>query len=269
MLGIGEFSKATNLTVKTIRLYHEKGLLPPARVDPASGYRYYDRTSLERAAAIVELRRLDFSLVECKEILDSCGEEGDLLAFLEKQKGAIEAKLRRSRGILDSLEAIIRKDREAIMTEKTASTEVLEKALEPMLVAGMRKKGTYKETGQRIGRVARAAGRHICGKPLNLYYDGEYREDDADFESCFPVRKAVASEGITSHELPGGRCLSLIHRGPYEELGRSYAAIFEELHRRNLKAVLPIREIYLKGPGMIFRGNPKKYLTEIQVMLEG
>ena len=33
------------------------------------------------------------------------------------------------------------------------------------------------------------------------------------------------------------------------------------------KALLPSREVYIKGPGMIFRGNPKKYLTEIQIMI--
>ena len=30
----------------------------------------------------------------------------------------------------------------------------------------------------------------------------------------------------------------------------------------------PIREIYIKGPGMIFRGNPKKYITEIQFLFK-
>ena len=30
----------------------------------------------------------------------------------------------------------------------------------------------------------------------------------------------------------------------------------------------PIREIYIKGPRMIFRGNPKKYITEIQFPFE-
>ncbi len=268
MLSIGEFSKATSLTIKTIRLYHEKGLLPPARVD-ASGYRYYDRASVERARIIVELRRLDFPLAECKEILDSCDDEGDLVAFLERQKEAIEARLKRDRRIVGSLDEIIRKEREAIMTEKEAVAGIQEKKLEPVLVAGIRAKGRYTETGKRIGRVARAAGRHIGGKPMNLYYDCEYREEDADFETCFPVKKEVTAPGVAAHELPGGRCLSLIHRGPYEEIGKSYAAIFEEVNRRGLKPVLPTREIYVKGPGMIFRGNPKKYLTEIQVVVEG
>ena len=29
--------------------------------------------------------------------------------------------------------------------------------------------------------------------------------------------------------------------------------------------VLPTREVYLKGPGMLLKGNPEKYLTEIQI----
>jgi len=30
---------------------------------------------------------------------------------------------------------------------------------------------------------------------------------------------------------------------------------------------MPTRELYVKGPGMIFKGNPKKYLTEIQILI--
>ena len=35
-----------------------------------------------------------------------------------------------------------------------------------------------------------------------------------------------------------------------------------------MKINYPIREIYIKGLGMIFRGNPKKYITEIQFPFE-
>jgi effector-binding domain-containing protein len=45
--------------------------------------------------------------------------------------------------------------------------------------------------------------------------------------------------------------------------------LFEEIHARGLTAKVPSRELYVKGPGMIFKGNPQKYLTEIQVLLEG
>jgi DNA-binding transcriptional MerR regulator len=40
MFSIGEFSKLTQLPVKTLRFFHEEGLLIPALVDPGTGYRY-------------------------------------------------------------------------------------------------------------------------------------------------------------------------------------------------------------------------------------
>ena len=95
MLSIGELSRATGLTVKAIRLYHEAGLLVPSRVDPSTGYRYYDRAAVERARAIVVLRSLDFSVADCAEILGACEDEADLLAIFERQRDAIAEKLAR------------------------------------------------------------------------------------------------------------------------------------------------------------------------------
>jgi DNA-binding transcriptional MerR regulator/DNA gyrase inhibitor GyrI len=268
MLGIGEFSKVTSLTIKTIRLYHEKGLLPPARVDGETGYRYYDHQSVERARVIVELRRLDFSLAEVKEIIDSSSEDGDLLTFLEKQQEAIAGKLKRYKEISRSIELIIRNEREVVMANHDAKFEVEEKTAPTLLIAGIRIKGRYADCGKLFGRLARSAGRQISGKPLNLYYDCEYKEEDADFESCFPVRKAFQAEGIAVRELPGGKCVALVHRGPYQEIGRSYERLFSYVRENGLRPRPPSREVYLKGPGMIFKGNPKKYLTEIQVLVE-
>ena len=129
-------------------------------------------------------------------------------------------------------------------------------------------KGKYSDCGATYKTLGRKIGRHIAGKAMFLCYDGEYRESDANFEPCFPVKKSINVDGVNVQEIPAGECLSLIHEGPYEDLGRSYAKLFEEVHRRNLNVTLPTREIYIKGPGMIFKGNPKKYLTEIQLPIE-
>lgn len=113
--------------------------------------------------------------------------------------------------------------------------------------------------------MGKAFGRYISGKPLCLCYDSEYRDGDAEFEPCFPVRKEVVVDGISVRTLPGVRCLTLVHRGAYDQLGRSYAKILKAVHERELKISLPTREVYIKGPGIIFKGNPKNYLTEIQL----
>jgi protein phosphatase len=62
LLSIGAFARATRLTPKALRLYDELGLLPPAFVDPASGYRFYDPAQLERARLVAWLRRLGMPL---------------------------------------------------------------------------------------------------------------------------------------------------------------------------------------------------------------
>ena len=51
MFTIGEFSKITGLTVKTLRFYHEEQLLVPSFVDPQTGYRYYDVEGIQLPAA--------------------------------------------------------------------------------------------------------------------------------------------------------------------------------------------------------------------------
>jgi effector-binding domain-containing protein len=149
-----------------------------------------------------------------------------------------------------------------------SSNDIQEKDLEPLLIAGIRMKGRYSDCGRAFGRLCRSFGRFVSGKPLLLQYDCEYHESDADFEACVPIRQKKDVEGVSVRELAGGHCVSLVHLGPYEQLKQSYARIREYVSERKLQVILPTREIYLKGPGMIFKGNPKKYITEIQFLIE-
>ncbi|UNO44074.1 MerR family transcriptional regulator [Streptomyces sp. MST-110588] len=68
MLTIGAFSRASRLTPKALRLYDELRLLPPARVDPVTGYRLYTPAQLERARLVAWLRRLGMPLARIREV---------------------------------------------------------------------------------------------------------------------------------------------------------------------------------------------------------
>lgn len=74
MLSIGRFADATGLTVKALRHYDEIGLLVPARVDPNSGYRYYDAAQVEPAVTIRRLRALELPLDEIGALLEADGD---------------------------------------------------------------------------------------------------------------------------------------------------------------------------------------------------
>ena len=150
------------------------------------------------------------------------------------------------------------------MTHESERFEIVEKSVEDQVIAGLKYIGKYEDCGQYFGQIFHKVGWGAAGKPFCLYYDCEYKADGAEIEVCVPLKQKKAIEGLDVRTIPGGRCLSLMHKGPYTELKRSYEKIVDYI-----KIKCPSREIYHKGPGMIFRGNPKNYLTEIQFMIEG
>lgn len=70
LLNIGEFAKAARLSAKALRLYDELGLLPPAYVDPVTGYRFYAPDQLERARLVLWLRQLGMPLAQISSVCD-------------------------------------------------------------------------------------------------------------------------------------------------------------------------------------------------------
>src|SRR5262245_52800798 len=66
---IGDFSRASHLSIKTLRHYHDVGLLEPRDVDPGNGYRYYSEDQIATAQVIRRLRGLQMPVAEVKSVL--------------------------------------------------------------------------------------------------------------------------------------------------------------------------------------------------------
>ncbi|MFF2409271.1 MerR family transcriptional regulator [Streptomyces sp. NPDC058092] len=83
LLTIGTFAKASRLSPKALRLYDELGLLPPARVDPVTGYRLYAPEQLDRARLVAWLRRLGMPLARIQHVctLDAAAAAQEVRAF--------------------------------------------------------------------------------------------------------------------------------------------------------------------------------------------
>ena len=56
MYKIGEFSKLTGCSIKTLRYYDELGILKPSRIDNFTNYRYYDEKDLDILKTIIYLK---------------------------------------------------------------------------------------------------------------------------------------------------------------------------------------------------------------------
>jgi DNA-binding transcriptional MerR regulator len=70
MFTIGDFARHGRVSVRMLRHYDAIGLLRPAHVDPASGYRCYEADQLARLNRVIALKDLGFTLQQVQTILD-------------------------------------------------------------------------------------------------------------------------------------------------------------------------------------------------------
>ena len=103
---INELEKMTGVSAKTIRYYEEIALLPPPNRKP-NGYRDYSESDIERLKLVSGARRLDFSLVEIKEILDLRDRDiapcGVLLELLDRKANEINQRITELKEMQDDL----------------------------------------------------------------------------------------------------------------------------------------------------------------------
>jgi DNA-binding transcriptional MerR regulator len=104
-LSIGELAHATGLSVRALRHYQDLGLLVPAGVDPATRYRAYGPTQLERALAIARLRRLGLPLTRIRDYLAAAPAERRRL--LQDHRAELDARLRSTAQFQHELDRLI------------------------------------------------------------------------------------------------------------------------------------------------------------------
>lgn len=264
MYRIGEFSKITNMTVKTLRYYDEENILKPSYRNEENGYRFYNDNDFKKAQLIGVLRELEFSISEIKDVISNYEDADDLAYFLEEKKKIIEDRIRKERILLKKINLYTKPSGRE---EKNMNYKVEIKNFDQIKVAAIRFTGKYDEVGDHFKTIYSAVKGNSNGAPFNCFYDDDYKEI-ADIEVCVPISNTITNPEITIKEMPAIKAVSVIHVGPYEDLNLAYKAIFDYIEKNNLKWKLPTMAVYLKGPGIIFKGNPNKYVTEIIVPIE-
>lgn len=119
MLTIGEFSRLTHLSVRTLRRYHEAALLEPAVVDETTGYRYYGVDQIPTAQVIHRLRELDVPLSDVQQILRT-PDPGVRAALVTNHLQRLEDALDRTRAAVVSLRRLLQPDPTPIDVELRA-----------------------------------------------------------------------------------------------------------------------------------------------------
>ncbi len=268
MLKIGDFSRLSQVSVKTLRYYDDVGLLHPLTVDPFTGYRYYSAGQLPRLNRVLALKDLGLSLNQIAQVLDEGLTPAQLRGMLRLKQAEVQQQVDDERARLVRLEARLRQiEREDNMPDY----DVVLKQVEPQLVASVRRVvPNYQAIGTLYGELFGAlgpTGALTTGQmPLTaaLYHDEGYKEGDVDVEAvAFLKQPWPLTLPVKVYELPGGTMASLVHKGAYNRFSQAYEAMLKWIEANGYRIVGPSRELYLFAPQPV-RQDDETCVTEIQ-----
>lgn len=127
--GIGEMSRESGLTVSALRFYDAAGVLGPAHVDPASGYRFYAPDQLVVARLVATLRRAGMPLPGIRAVLDHRGAPAAVDALLVAHVRRLEQGLSDARRALSSVRSLLEPEENPMPTTCTVPGPDLAAAL--------------------------------------------------------------------------------------------------------------------------------------------
>jgi DNA-binding transcriptional MerR regulator len=248
VLPIGDFSRATHLSAKMLRHYHEIGLLEPVEVDGHSGYRRYAAEQIVTAQIIRRFRDLDMPLDDIHAVLQAPDVEtrnqviASHLARLESSLARTQETVASLRGLLDRPQdsSVSIDHRHVAATPAAVITDIVETA---HVVAWYR--GAMGEVAATL-----SAQDITPAGPLGGIYDTELFTEGRGrvtiFLACDPLPQPVGRVSTTI--IPPAELAMTVHFGSNTEVDRTYGALAEYVTQHELAAAGPIREYYLVGP---------------------
>ena len=244
---IGDFARATHLTVKTLRHYHEAALLVPASVDPRTGYRRYSAEQISLAQIIRRFRSLDMPVGEIQAVLAT----SDLAArneLIATHLRRLEAELSRTQDAVASLRNIL----ENPATDRRIERRRIEHAPAAVIQETVRAKDAlawFLGALAELHATVKAQKLAPTGAPGGIFANSLFSRGRGEATVFIPCAGTVRSTArVSARLIPQTEIAVIVHEGSYSNVDITYGALATYVARHALPLQGPIREYYLCGP---------------------
>ena len=249
----GRFAAVTLLSPKALRIYAERGLLPPRWVDPSNGYRHYAPDQVRTGWLIGLLRSADLSLDEIGRVLRA---EPDAAGRLLEQ--IVSERERRSEAVRAVLDRARRHLREEPDMPTTSEVETSVEADRPVLsvlrrMSPQQMDEVISSEVARLRELAATAGLAEAGDPFGIFHAPITDDSDGPLEIALPVDGLTDETGadVRSYRIAGGLTARRHAEGSETDFPE-ILALYDEVHswitdRQQLPAGPP-REIWHNSP---------------------
>jgi DNA-binding transcriptional MerR regulator len=244
-LSIGDFSRMTYLSVKSLRRYHDLGLLEPAHIDRDTGYRYYEASQVPLGQAIRRFRDLEMPLEQLKDVLhapDASARNKLIIAHLEH----MESALQQTQQTVASLRALLEQPRAPIAVEYRSVAAATAIAIsEPVRTGDIAT--WWREAFDELHQVLASSTAVRAGSDGALYPNEFFEEELGEVVAFIPVAgMPTPSSGRPQLiEIPGAELAVTVHNGTISELDQTYGALGTFVAEREIGVQGPIREHYV------------------------
>ena len=247
LLAIGDFSRATHMSAKTLRHYHRIGLLAPADIDRDTGYRRYSTDQIPTAQVISRFRALDMPLEQIRAVLSAPDSQA--------RNDVIAAHLDRLEGTLERTQAAVASLRDLLNTPSAAPFPVEHRRVEPTPVAAISDVVDLAELSPwfqgALGELrSTLAAQHapICGPPGGIFATELFADERGEATIYVPSAADFRATGrVTRRTLPAAELAIAMHAGSHADVDRTYGALATHIAEHAIGVDGPIREHYLVG----------------------
>jgi DNA-binding transcriptional MerR regulator len=248
VLSIGDFSRATHISVKMLRHYHQIGLLEPADVDSGSGYRRYTTDQVPTAQVVRRFRDLKMPLEQIRAVLEAPD---------------VETRNRLITAHLDDLQAGLAETQSAVaslrdLLERPSSARlpgVNHRRVDATPAAAIREVVTVADAGVwlqgALGELyATLAAEHTPpAGPAGGVYADELFTDEVGWATVFvPCERELRATGrVVYTVIPPVELATIVHSGPHRDIDQAYGTLAAHVAEYELGVDGPLREYYLVG----------------------
>jgi DNA-binding transcriptional MerR regulator len=246
-LAIGDFSRATHLTVKALRHYHETGLLEPAQVDPQTGYRRYTTEQIQVAQIIRRFRDLNMPLDQIRAVLSApdVPARNELISAHLKR---LESDLARTQTAVASLRDLLEDPTPAVNIGHRKVDQTIAAAISEVIRVEDALSWLSGALGELHAALA-AQGIPLTGPAGGMFSNTLFshaRGEAAVFVPCDGSAWAIGR--VAPLVVPAVELATLIHKGSHANIDLAYGALATYVTHHALAVEGPLREYYLVGP---------------------
>jgi DNA-binding transcriptional MerR regulator len=245
-LSIGDFARATHLSIKTLRYYHHVGLLEPAEVDPNTGYRRYVTDQIPVAQVIRRFRDLEMPLEDIQAVLTA--------PDAAIRSTVIASHLRRLEATLEHTQQATASLRNLLETQPPTLPAELEHITVPAVTAAaisatidIEDAGAwYHGALGELHATLATQGINLSSPAGGIYSNDLFAEDRGEATIFLPCDLTFRATGrIDALVIPGAELATTTHAGSHTDIDRSYGALATYVAHHAIGVEGPIREYYL------------------------